>query len=72
MREMISTTVSMLRSYEPQGLIQKACTGRSQVHGLASLHSKTTIPVSCHDAHVLSYAALKNRFAFTIPLEYFS
>ena len=72
MREMISTTVPMLRSYEPQGVIQTACTGRSQVHGLASLHTKTTFPESCHDAHVLSYAALKNRFAFTISLEYFS
>ena len=63
---MISTTESMPRSYVAQMLNQPAFTGRSPVHGLASLYWFARLfQDACHDSHVLSYAALNPRFAFT-------
>ncbi len=73
---MISATESMPRSYVAQKLNRPAFTGRSPVHGLASFYWFTRLYHlfldACHDPHVLSYAALKPRFAFTTPLEKFS
>lgn len=67
---MISATESMPRSYVPSMPIRRAFTGRSPVHGLASFYGFTHLSQdACHDSHVLSYAALKPRFAITISLE---
>ncbi len=68
---MISATVPMLRSYVPKGSNNAACTGRSRGHGLASFYPFTHLfTESCHVSHVLSYAALKPRFAFTTSIEH--
>lgn len=70
---MISATVSMPRSYVTLMLNQQDFTGRSSVHGLASFYCFAHLfQDACHDSHVLSYAALKPRFAFTTSLEKFS
>lgn len=70
---MISATEPMPRSYVIKMLNRPAFTGRSPVHGLASFHRFTHLfQDACHDSHVLSYAALKPRFAFTTSLEKFS
>lgn len=70
---MISATESMPRSYVTQMLNRPVFTGRSPAHGLASFHWFThPFQDACHDSHVLSYAALKPRFAFTTSLEKFS
>ena len=70
---MISATEPMPRSYVAQMPYWPAFTGRSWVHGLASSHwFFLLIQDACHDSHVLSYAALKPRFAFTTSLEKFS
>lgn len=64
---MISATVPILRSYVLPGLMEASCTGRSRTHGLACLHSSTSLPESRHVSHVLSYAALKNPFRVHDP-----
>ena len=70
---MISATESMPRSYVTRRLNWLAFTGRSPVHELASFHWFTHLFQDAgHGSHVLSYAALKPRFAFTTSLEKFS
>lgn len=68
---MIWTTVPIPRSYEPRDCNDGARTGRSRMHGLASFYPFTpSFPESCHAHHVLSYAALKPRFASTTSIEH--
>ncbi len=70
---MISATEPMPRSYVPPTHYRPAFTGRSQVHRLASFYLLARhFQDACHDSHVLSYAALKHRFAFTTSIEKFS